>query len=452
MLRRSYLLVIVTLTVLFVIGACGGSSETEVTPVQLAPPVSTQPPVAPVSATARPVQSAPTIASPAPTAKPAPTPTPVPVAPVETPTPVPDSEPSEEADEAEEVEEVEEAEEAEEVEEDDETTETDAPTNGEHPQADQTSVSTDPDLSTVEVVQILTPSVVQIVTETVTMGFANQTIPSRGVGTGVIIDEGGYILTNNHVIDGAVSITVTLNNGISAPAELVGGDFSTDLAIIRIEVEDLSAAQLGDSSELQVGEDVIAIGHALGLEGGPTVSKGVVSAIGRSIDTDNQTTIVDLIQTDASINPGNSGGPLVNNMAEVVGINTAIIEGSQGIGFSINIDDAKVVASQLIETGYVNRGFLGVTPVNLTPGIAEQLGLPITQGVILARVLSGTPAEIAGLKPEDVIVKLGDEDIANNGELSKFLIAHLPGETIDVVIVRGRAELTTSITLGERPR
>jgi S1-C subfamily serine protease len=446
MLRRSYLLVIVSLTVLFIIGACGGSSETEVTPAQLAPPISTQPPVAPVSATARPIRSAPTIAPPAPTAEPAPTPTLVPVAPVETPTPVPDSEPSEEPEEAEEVEEADEAEEAEEVE------EADAPSNGEHPQADQTSVSTDQDLSTVEVVQILTPSVVQIVTETVTMGFANQTIPSRGVGTGVIIDEGGYILTNNHVIDGAVSITVTLNNGISAPAELVGGDFSTDLAIIRIEVEDLSAAQLGDSSELQVGEDVIAIGHALGLEGGPTVSKGVVSAIGRSIDTDNQTTIVDLIQTDASINPGNSGGPLVNNMAEVVGINTAIIEGSQGIGFSINIDDAKVVASQLIENGYVNRGFLGVTPVNLTPGIAEQLGLPITQGVILARVLSGTPAEIAGLKPEDVIVKLGDEDIANNGELSKFLIAHLPGETIDVVIVRGSAELTTSITLGERPR
>lgn len=305
-------------------------------------------------------------------------------------------------------------------------------------------------LSNVEVVKALTPSVVQIVTETTTRNFFNRPVPSSGVGTGIILSEDGYILTNNHVVDGAQLLTVTLSNGESYPAEIVGTDLDTDTAVIRIEASGLSPANLGNSSELQVGEKVIAIGHALGLPGGPTVSAGVISAVGRSIDTSSQITIVDLIQTDAAINPGNSGGPLVNDRAEVIGINTAIIQDTQGIGFAINIDDAKIVIEQLLGEGYVKRGFLGITPVNLTPALASQLGLPVSQGILVTRVLKGSAAERAGLRIDDVIVQMGDELIENTGKLSNFLLEHLPGETIDLTFYRDGVEISNLVTLGER--
>ena len=324
--------------------------------------------------------------------------------------------------------------------------------NGDGQEADPVSlIPAAQELTTVEVVKILTPSVVQIVTEVLTIGMFNEPTPGTGVGTGVILDTEGHILTNNHVIADAESITVTLGDGRSIPAEIVGRDPNTDLAVIRVEADVLIPVRLGVSSELEVGEDVIAIGHALGLPGGPSVSKGVVSALGRSIDSDQQSTIVDLIQTDASINPGNSGGALVNSRAQVIGINTAIIQGTQGIGFAINIDDAKVVTAQLIEKGYVARGFLGISPVNLTPGLAEQFGFAVPEGVIVGRVIAGTAAEDARLQVEDVIVKLGDLPIRNTGELSKFLIAHLPGETVDIVYYRGDTKISGSITLGDRP-
>ena len=305
-------------------------------------------------------------------------------------------------------------------------------------------------LSNVEVVKALTPSVVQIVTETTTRNFFNRPVPSSGVGTGIILSEDGYILTNNHVVDGAQQLTVILSNGESYPAEIVGTDLDTDTAVIRIEASGLFPANLGNSSELQVGEEVIAIGHALGLPGGPTVSAGVISAVGRSIDTSSQITIVDLIQTDAAINPGNSGGPLVNDRAEVIGINTAIIQGTEGIGFAINIDDAKIVIEQILGDGYVERGFLGITLVNLTPALASQLGLPVSQGILVTRVLEGSAAERAGLRIDDVIVQMGDELIGNTGKLSNFLLEHLPGETTDLTLYRDGMEMSTRVTLGER--
>ena len=257
---------------------------------------------------------------------------------------------------------------------------------------------------------------------------------------------------NNHVVSGSQTITVILSSGDTFPANIVGGDLNTDLAVIRVNSGGLQPAKLGDSSELEVGEDVIAIGHALGLPGGHTVSKGVVSALGRSIVSDPSNTIVDLIQTDASINPGNSGGALANDRAEVIGINTAIIEGGRGIGFAININDAKIVAAQLIERGFVVRGFLGITPVTLNPGIASQLQLSADQGILVARLIPGTAAEAAGLREGDVIVQMADEAITNTGELSYFLLDHLPGETVAVVYLRGKDRLTTSLTLGDRPQ
>ena len=279
----------------------------------------------------------------------------------------------------------------------------------------------------------MTPSVVQIVTEFLAMDMLNQPLPGRGVGTGIILDQQGHILTNNHVIDGAESITVTLSNGKSYPAQVVGGDATTDTAVIRIEAPGLQPAVLGLSSGLEVGQEVIAIGHALGLPGGPTVSKGVVSALDRSIQVDAQTTMVDLIQTDAAINPGNSGGPLLTNRAEVIGMNTAGFLGSQGISFAINIDDAKIVIAQLMERGYIDRGFLGISPANLPPALGNQLDVPVIEGLLVVRVVPDSPAAKAGLQEEDVIVELGGEPIRNTGELSKFLIAHPPGDTVTVV-------------------
>ena len=307
-------------------------------------------------------------------------------------------------------------------------------------------------LTTVEVVKILTPSVVHILTEFSAMGSVNQPGPGQGVGTGIILDKQGNILTNNHVIADADIIVVTLDNGESFQAELIGRDASTDTAVIRIKATGLKPATLGKSSSLQVGEDVIAIGHALALPGGPTVSKGVVSALGRSIDVDPRTTMVDLIQTDASINPGNSGGPLSNVNAEVIGINSAGIPSSQSIGFAINIDDAQIVIEQLLERGYVDRGFLGIAPVSLSPALASQVGVPVTEGVLIVRVVPGAAAAGAGIQEEDVIVQLGDDSIANTGELSRFLVIHPPGDTVDVIFYRGDEKKTARLTLGERPQ
>ena len=306
-------------------------------------------------------------------------------------------------------------------------------------------------LTTVEVVKLLKPSVVHIANDQVVTGMFSQPMPRSGVGSGVVLDDKGRILTNNHVIQGAQSVTATLSDGRSYPASVVGTDPKTDLAVIQIEAVKLDPARLGDSKTLEVGEDVIAVGHALGLKGGPTVSKGVISALGRTIEIDNQRSMVDLIQTDASINPGNSGGPLANSKGEVIGINTAIIQGSNGIGFAINIDDAKIIVKQLIQNGIVNRGFIGISPFNVTDSIREQLDLPVAEGVIIARVIEGFAAESAGLQVEDVIVRLGGIGINNAGDLSKFLISHLPGETITVEFYRRGTLSTVELTLGEMP-
>ena len=298
--------------------------------------------------------------------------------------------------------------------------------------------------------KILRPSVVHIATLSVALGIFNQPSVAEGVGTGIVLDLEGHILTNNHVVENAQEIIVTLGTSESFNAQVVGLDPITDTAVIRIEATDLTPATLGDSSALEVGEDVIAIGHALGLRGGPTVSKGVVSALGRAIETDPETqfTIVDLIQTDASINPGNSGGPLVNSRAEVIGMNTAIVQQGQGIGFAININDAMVVAAQLIEKGTVTRGFLGVRLLNITPFIAKRNNLPVNEGIFIQIVHADTAAGAAGLQVGDIIVQLGETPIANAGELARFLIDHGPGETIDVHYFRGETRVTVEITLG----
>ena len=318
--------------------------------------------------------------------------------------------------------------------------------------ADLISVSQDEDvMTTVEAVRALGPSVVQISADTAAINLYNQIIPQTGVGSGIIIDKSGNILTNNHVVEGADLVTVTLNDGRSYPATLVGSDNITDLAVIKISAAKLIPAKFGRSADLQVGEDVIAVGHALGLKGGPTVSKGVVSALERTIQTDAQRAMVDLIQTDASINPGNSGGPLANSKGEVIGINTAIIDDSNGIGFAINIDDAHVVVDQILASGTVLRGFLGITPFNVTDSIREQINLPVADGVIIASVVTGFPAEKSGLQREDVIVMLNEVSIENAGDLSKFLLDNPPGSEVQVRFYRNGELQTVVIVLADKP-
>ena len=316
------------------------------------------------------------------------------------------------------------------------------------------SVSLAPAVSmpTTEVVKLLTPSVVNITTELATAGLFNTPFPPSGVATGVILTPDGHVLTNYHVVEVGQGITVTLNDGTNHEAEVIGQDPVTDLAVIKIvDVEGLEPARLGDSSTLMVGEDVIAIGHAMGLPGAPTVSKGVVSALERAVDTTHNTTIIDLIQTDASINPGNSGGPLVNTRAEVIGINTVVVSVGQGIGFAININDAKEVARQIIDQGFVRRGYLGVLPAAMTPQLAAQLGIdPEIKGIILRQVLPGSAADDAGLIAGDIILSMDGQTLHNIGELSKFLISHQPGDTMNMTLLRDGEELIASITLGER--
>ncbi len=307
------------------------------------------------------------------------------------------------------------------------------------------------ELATVDIVRQVTPSVVHILTETDASGSVSRRVPTTGVGSGIVISPEGYVLTNNHVVEGADSITVTLHTGTSYPGRIVGRDSNPDVAVVKIDATGLRPAVTGTASHLEVGEEVIAVGHALALSGAPTVSRGVISALGRTIDAGPQDTYVDLIQTDASINLGNSGGPLVNSRGEVVGVNTASIPGGQGIGFAIGIDDVLAVSTQLIEKGYVERGFLGISPVNLTPAIATQIGVPVNEGIVVARVVENSGAQAAGLQGQDVIVALGGVHMRNTGDLSKFLLQNLPGDQISVRIYRGDMEFETLATLGERP-
>ena len=304
-----------------------------------------------------------------------------------------------------------------------------------------------------DVVKVLTPSVVHILSEAASLDVFGQVTPTRGVGTGFIIDEEGHIVTNNHVItvDGdepAQQITVTLSDGRQFQARIVGRDPPNDLAVLQIDADGLTPVELGSSEALQVGDDVLAIGNALDLPGGPTVTKGVVSAKGRLIQQDG-ITIPDVIQTDASINPGNSGGPLVNRFGQVVGITTAVIRGdAEGIGLVISIDSARPIVEELIEEGQVERGFLGVTITEITPSLAESFDLAVDRGIGLREVSDGGPADEAGLQPGDIIVELGGEEIGNSGDLFKVLTENLAGDTVTVEFYRDGSLESTEITLG----
>ena len=305
----------------------------------------------------------------------------------------------------------------------------------------------------VDVVKELGPSVVHILSEAATLDVFGQVTPTKGVGTGFVLDQEGHIVTNNHVvtIDGgqpAQKITVTLSDGRQFQARIAGRDAPTDLAVLQIDADDLTPVELGDSAGLQVGESVVAIGNALDLAGGPTVTQGVVSAKGRLIQ-ESDVTIPDAIETDAAINPGNSGGPLVNLRGQVVGITTAVIRGqAEGIGLAISIDSAEPIVQELIDVGRVDRGFLGVSIVEITPSLAESFGLAVDHGIGLQTVDPGGPAADAGLRQGDIIVRLAGDEIKNSGDLFKALTENRAGETVQVEFFRGSSRQSAEITLG----
>ena len=302
--------------------------------------------------------------------------------------------------------------------------------------------------------QILTKiegAVVAVRTGTVALPDLLRPVPQEGAGTGFVIAPDGVIVTNNHVIDGAQRITVVFGDGEEREARILGRDPSSDLAVLKVDASGLPVAVLGDSDRLRVGDDVVAIGNALALEGGPTVTRGIVSAKDRTIAAGNGVSLDHLIQTDAAINPGNSGGPLVNSDGEVVGINTAVAGGAQNIGFSIAVSQAKPVIEELRQGGTRPRPFLGVSMVEVTPAMARQLGLSVDSGVLVAEVTPSSGADRGGIRSGDVIVEIDRKVVSKPQDVSGVLRKRKPGEQLTVVVVRGGDRTTVQARLGERP-
>jgi len=332
----------------------------------------------------------------------------------------------------------------------------------------QTAVYSSDEKINVAVFEKVHPAVVNIATTTLGMNFWMEVIPRQGQGSGFIIDRRGYILTNNHVVAKAQKLTVTTVNGKKIEATLVGRDPRTDLAVIRIPPGDVEAvATLGDSDKLLPGRKAIAIGNPFGLS--HTLTTGIISALHRSIRTNDGNEIEDLIQTDAAINPGNSGGPLLDSNGHVIGINTAIFSlsgGYQGIGFAIPINLARRVATQLITSGRVARPWLGISGLSLSPSLAEGLGFEVPKGVLVVQVIRGGPAHQAGLRGgnREVVIRgirlrLGGDiitdidGIAVNG--MKQLVQHVEqmevGQAADLGILRKGFSKRIRVTLSERP-
>ncbi len=275
--------------------------------------------------------------------------------------------------------------------------------------------------------------------------------PQQGLGSGVIVSPEGYILTNNHVIEGAAEIQVTLSDSRHAVAQVIGTDPETDLAILRINLDRLPVIALGNSDSAQVGDRVLAIGNPFGV--GQTVTSGIVSALGRNQLGIN--TFENFIQTDAAINPGNSGGALVDVNGHLIGINTAIYSrsgGNMGIGFAIPVSTARQVLEGIVRDGQVTRGWVGIEPMALTPELAETFGLNSTEGVVVTAVLQNGPAANAGLRPGDLLVKVANQPVTNVGGLLTQIAALKPGSSVKLEVMRRNQRLTLEVTPSQRPK
>jgi len=312
------------------------------------------------------------------------------------------------------------------------------------------------------------PAVANILTKATEYDFFMDPVPVEGAGSGFVFDPRGYILTNFHVVAGAQSIEVVLGDKTRFPAKFVGADQRNDVALIKIDPKDkqLASLTLGDSSSLLVGQKVLAIGDPFGFQ--TTLTTGVVSALGRTVQTSDTTFIDEAIQTDASINRGNSGGPLINTHGEVIGINSAIFAPSgtaAGIGFAIPINTAKLIANDLITEGKVRRAYLGVQTLELTGWLAEALDLPVHEGLLVEQTTKNSPAAAAGVKGGDraaqagmrriyiggdVIVGLDGQKVANQFDMNVILNRKRPGDTVTVTLYRGAKKMDIPVKLGER--
>ncbi|OGO24545.1 MAG: hypothetical protein A2144_09710 [Chloroflexi bacterium RBG_16_50_9] len=308
--------------------------------------------------------------------------------------------------------------------------------------------------SIADVVALVKPSVVAINTKGMSYDFFNRPYTQEGAGSGWIVDEDGIIVTNNHVVAGATTITVTLDDGrtFSANNQPVSTDPLNDLAILKIDAQNLPALKRGDSSQLRVGDWVIAIGNALGQ--GIRATEGIVSRKGVSLPLSEGQTLYDLIETSAAINPGNSGGPLVNLAGEVIGITSAKVAdiGVEGMGYAISIDTAMPIIQELVNKGYVARPWLGVGLYTVDQIVSRQLKLSVDRGVLLVEIASGSPASQSGLQKGDVVVSINSEEVAAVEDFTRVLHASQIGQPMEIVFWRGKDRKTAQITPIESPK
>jgi serine protease DegQ len=281
--------------------------------------------------------------------------------------------------------------------------------------------------------------------------FDDQSQRQSSLGSGVLVSKDGYILTNHHVTEAADEIKIALADGRSAPAKLVGNDPETDLAVLKVDLQNLPSITFGSSENIKIGDVVLAIGNPFGV--GQTVTMGIVSAVGRSHL--GISTFENFIQTDAAINPGNSGGALVDAAGNLVGINSAIYSrtgGNQGIGFTIPVSLAKKIMEQIIQTGSVTRGWIGVEVRDLTPELADSLRLGPAKGALIAGVLRGAPAERAGIKPGDVVVDINGKPVGDSSSLLNLISDLQPANSAKIKVVRNQKQVEVDVGIGTRPK
>jgi S1-C subfamily serine protease len=314
-----------------------------------------------------------------------------------------------------------------------------------------------PEESIINAVESVSKSVVNIASVRMMQDQLFRVFPVQGVGSGIVIDTRGHILTNNHVIDGTDRLRVTFGDSKQVNAKAVGKDEETDLAVVRAELDTnsndeitLQPANFGNSEELKVGQIVMALGNPFGLTGGPTVTAGIISSLNRNVQFDNG--ILELVQTDAAINPGNSGGPLINTNGEVVAINTAKIPYGQGIGFAVPINTVKSVLTDLVENGHVTRPWIGISTVKLDPRIASFYRLPLVHGALIVNVEPYSPADNAGLRRGDIIEEINGNKIENPSQISSYIRKKkMVNDTVTVAINRYGRVYEVHLQLEARP-
>jgi serine protease Do len=299
-------------------------------------------------------------------------------------------------------------------------------------------------------VERLSESVVGIESTRITRDYRFGMVPVEGQGSGVIIDPRGIIVTNNHVVDESARVQVNLKDGRTFVGEVIGTDSATDVALVKVEAENLPFATLGDSEKLKVGQIVLAIGNALGLPGAPTVSMGLIGALGRPLPG-TDFVVEGLIQTDAAINPGNSGGPLADLDGRVIGLNTAMIPFAQGMGFAIPSETIKRIMDQITRNGRVVRPWLGISGMDVNKFVARRYNLAVEQGVLLAEVLNEAPARDAGLRVGDILMKIGESKVEGMKDLVGALSHLAIGEEVSIQFVRNGTSYETKLRLKEAP-